>query len=612
MHYNSFILPFLIGAIILLGFIVFKFYRWFSDMDRKQKFFVRKNFLSLKTLKAIIEIIKEALIHNNIYKKNPLLGYMHMSLAFGWFLLIIVGKIESSVYAGTLLEEPWLGIFLKYFVTDSHDYFMASTFGFLMDFLLLIVLSGVMLALMKRVYSRIMGLKKATKHSFFDRLAITSLWFIFPLRFLAESTSSAIHGHGNFLTGTAGNVLALLPAEALELPLWWAYSSILFLFFISLPFSRYMHIPTEVLYIFLKEWGVKAGEEYSGFSEIQIHSCSRCGLCIDSCQLDYAANVNNVQSVYFIRDTRSKKLSDETANMCLMCCRCTESCPVNLELTLIRQQLRNKKEIVGKHYYDYATKNENTKNAEIIYFAGCMTKLTPGIIVAMKKIFKNAGVNFWFMDEENGVCCGRPMRQQGFIQQSKDLISKNLRMINNSGAKAIVTSCPICYKSFTDEYVLDIPVYHHSDYINELLHEKQITINKLEQTIVYHDPCELGRGSGIYNQPRKILRQTGKLIKTENEKETALCCGGSLSNAIIELEQQINIRDNALEQLTACKPDILATSCPLCKKAFIHGNKAKVMDISEVVAECLVEDNSNHNFNKNRQEKAEEKVLINK
>ncbi len=606
MYYNHFILPFLIGAVILLGFVIFKFYKWLSDLDRKQKYFVKKNFFSLKTIKAIVEVIKEALIHNNIYKKNPLLGYMHMSLAFGWFLLIIVGKIESSIYAGTVFEEPWLGIFFKYFVTGSHDYFMASEFGFIMDFLLLIVLSGVLLALIKRIRSKMMGMKKATNHSFFDRLAIFSLWFIFPLRFFAESTSSAIYGHGDFLTGTTGNAIAFLPVESIELPLWWAYSSVLFLFFISLPFSRYMHIPTEVVYIFLKAWGAKAGEEFSGYSEIQIHSCSRCGLCIDSCQLDYAANVNNVQSVYFLRDSRNKKLSDETVNMCLMCGRCTESCPVNLELTIIRQQLRNKKEIAGKHYFDYAIKNENTEKAEIIYFAGCMTKLTPGIINSMKKIFDEAGVKFWFMDEENGVCCGRPMRQQGFIQQSKDLISKNLRMINNSGAKAIVTSCPICYKSFTDEYVLDIPVYHHSQYINELINNKLITLNKTDKTIVYHDPCELGRGSDVYEQPRQIIRKTGTLIETKEERENALCCGGSLSNAIIELEQQIDIRDNALEQLTACKPDILATACPMCKKAFIHGNKAKVADIAEIVADCLEGAKNEKMLIKNK-----EKLLIN-
>lgn len=319
----------------------------------------------------------------------------------------------------------------------------------------------------------------------------------------------------------------------------------------------------------------------------RFNACSRCGICIDACQLNFAANINHVQSVYFIRDTRYEKLTDEVANNCLMCGRCTEACPVGLELTLIRQQLRNKAEIPGKHYFDYSKAEESPAKADVIYFAGCMSHLTPTIILSMKKIFESAGVKYWFMDEEKGLCCGRPMRQQGFVQQSKDLISKNMRLIASSGAKLLVTSCPICYKSFTEEYVLDIKVMHHSEYIKMLLDEKKISVEKSDISMVYHDPCELGRGCGIYEPPRDILRQLGELKTSEFERENSLCCGGSLANTVLELEDQIKIRDNGLEILTSSSPEILATACPLCKKSFVHGNKAKVMDIAEIVAESL-------------------------
>lgn len=510
-----------------------------------------------------------------------------MSLAFGWFLLIVVGKTESSFYAGTFFEEPWLAIFFKYFAKAQHEYFMAAQFSFIMDLLLLIVLSGVALALIKRLRSKVLGMKKSTKHSQFDRIALASLWWIFPLRLLAESTTAAVAGNGDFLTGTVGNLLSGLPVEALELPMWWAYSLMLCAFFVSLPFSRYMHIPTEIVLILLRKWGATAGEQYSGMTDLQINACSRCGICIDACQLNFAVNINNVQSVYFIRDTRYKKLTDEVANNCLMCGRCVDACPVGLELTVIRQQLRNKAEVPGKHYFDYSKAEDSEKRTDVIYFAGCMSHLTPSIIIAMKKIFRQANEKFWFMDEDKGLCCGRPMRQQGFVQQSKDLISKNMRLISSSGAKLLVTSCPICYKSFTEEYVLDIPVMHHSEYIKMLLDKKRISVYKSDINMVFHDPCELGRGSGIYEQPRDVLKQLGNLNSCNTERENALCCGGSLSNAVIELDTQIKIRNQALEVLTESKPDVLATACPLCKKSFVHGNKAKVMDIAEIVAESL-------------------------
>lgn len=105
MNYSHFILPFSIGAIILFVIIIVKFTKWFRLLDRKQKYFIKRNIFTTKTISATIEAFREALIHRNIYKKNPLLGYMHMSLAFGWFLLIVVGKIEASVYSGTFLKS---------------------------------------------------------------------------------------------------------------------------------------------------------------------------------------------------------------------------------------------------------------------------------------------------------------------------------------------------------------------------------------------------------------------------------------------------------------------------------------------------------------------------
>ncbi len=587
--FHPFIIPFVAGALIFFAIIIQKFFVWIKKLDKKQKFFMRKNILSVKTLSAIVEVFREALLHRKIYMRNPLLGYMHMSLAFGWFLLIVAGKIESSLYTGKFFDEPWLGIFFRYFVVQKTGFFLENEFSFIMDFLLTIILSGLTLAIIKRIRSKILGMKRTTQHILFDKIALTSLWLIFPFRLLAESTTSAIHQNGDFLTGSLGNLLSFLPVQYMELPLWWAYSLALFAFFVCLPFSRYMHIPDEVILIFFRKWGLQAGEQYSGYTDIQLNACSRCGICIDTCQLNFAADIHNIQSVYFIRDGRYGKLTDGVVNNCLMCGRCTESCPVGLELTVMRQQFRNKMEIPGKSYYDFTSYAENTSRADVIYFAGCMTHLTPNIIISMKKIFRNAGVKFWFMDEDKRVCCGRPLRQQGFVQQSKNLLSKNLRMISHSGARLLVTSCPICYKSFTEEYALDIPVMHHTEYIERLIADKKLKVRASGKKVVFHDPCELGRGAGIYEQPRNVLKSMTQLIKSDFEKENALCCGGSLSNAVLEMSQQIMIRDNTLNGLTKNKPDVLVTACPLCKKNFIHGNKAVVMDIAELVAENIDE-----------------------
>lgn len=81
-----------------------------------------------------------------------------------------------------------------------------------------------------------------------------------------------------------------------------------------------------------------------------------------------------------------------------------------------------------------------------MYFAGCMTHLTPRIIKSVEKVFKSAGVNYIFADRDGGICCGRPLMLAGKTDAAYETISANRKMILGSGCRTLVLSCPICYK----------------------------------------------------------------------------------------------------------------------------------------------------------------------
>jgi Fe-S oxidoreductase len=591
-NFNPFILPFLIGASIMGVVLISKFVIWLKNLNKKQRGQLLRNIMSFKTLKAIWEIIRESLLHVNIFKTNFALGYMHFCFAFGWLMLIIMGKMEEIFSSGKIFTEPWLGIFFKYFEpAGDNNYPLQGYFLFVMDLLLLFVLSGLLLALVKRTYSRTMGMKKTTNHSIIDRIALTALWFIFPCRLLAESATVSIKGNGSFLTGMVGNWLSGLPVEQMELPMWWIYSSALCVFFVLMPFTRYMHIFTEVLLIFLRKWGVVEAPEHTGYTNIELNACSRCGICLDVCPLNSAAGINDIQAVYFIRATRRRTLKEEIADNCLLCNRCSKACPVGIEQSAIREIHRKKEGFKKDNYYEYlkiTPKKDDLK--KVIYFAGCMSHLTPGIIIAMRQIFDRAGVQYIFLDKEKNICCGRPLKQQGFLEQAKSVIRKNTNLINSMGADFLVTSCPICYNSFSKEHNLSIPVMHHTQYIEQLLCDGRITIEKdTTQRIVYHDPCEISRGHDIYEAPRNILTQAGLLIPAAQERDDSFCCGGSLGNTVLSPEQITVIRDQALDSLCTNQPDIIVTSCPLCKKSFQRGGKSsvEVKDVAEVVSQQL-------------------------
>jgi NAD-dependent dihydropyrimidine dehydrogenase PreA subunit len=206
-----------------------------------------------------------------------------------------------------------------------------------MDLLLAFILSGLLLAMIKRFTPRMMGMKKTTKHTWTDRIALTSLWLIFPSRLLAESFTCGVHGSGSFLTGNLGAALAsFLPAAEIapvsggSIHCRSAHSSS------CLPVSRYFHIPVELFLIFMRNSGITTGDRHSSYTEVQTHACSSCGVCIGVCQMSYAAGIHDIQSAYFIKGLRNDRdIAAITAN-CLMCGRCEEVCPVGIELGPMR------------------------------------------------------------------------------------------------------------------------------------------------------------------------------------------------------------------------------------------------------------------------------------
>ena len=209
----------------------------------------------------------------------------------------------------------------------------------------------------------------------------------------------------------------------------------------------------------------------------------------------------------------------------------------------------------------------------------------------MKTIFEAAGQKYWFMDEDRSICCGRPLIQQGYNQQAADLRRKVTEHIKKSRITMLVTSCPICYQTFKKDYKLNIPVVHHTEYLQMLIKSGRIKVRKDDLRTVYHDPCELGRGCGIYKEPRQVLKATTTLVKAKQEGEDSLCCGITLGDSLIDIDQQKKIRDAAVNNLMYKKPDMIATACPMCKKAFVHSTTLPVKDIAEIVCENLKTDN---------------------
>ena len=602
--FNTFVLPFMFGMVFVLGWCLIGAVRIIFQLtpsDRK-KFFL--SFLNPKImLKNIRDWFCDCLFHVKLWKRNKLLGYMHSSIAFGWFMIILLGHIEVFLYTPQRMHQMWYPIFFRYFVAVTDSTMKGSFFFFLMDFFLLVVLSGIILAIIKRARSRIFGMRRTTRASLTDLIGLYSLWAIFPLRLLAEGFTADISG-GSFLTKSLNLVLhSFLSDQMNMLPTWWAYSIALCIFMCILPFSRYMHIPAEILLIPMRNAGITVRHARKGIARLQVYSCPSCGVCIDACPMGVVKANSKDATVYLNRQIKrnNERRIEEISDKCLLCGKCTAVCPVGVEGDRIRIAQR----FIRPYNLapDYSNIDENsailavnnfvstnnnivstTNNERVLYFAGCMTALTPGIRKSMESVLRKAGVNYRMMDKDGGICCGRPMLMAGRKDPAKEMIRKNTNIIKSSGATTLLLSCPICLKVFKEEYELNgIEIIHHTEFMDRLIAEGRLHVECSDVRYAYHDPCELGRGCGVYEQPRRVVAAAGQLVEGAKSGKESICCGGSLGSLSLGFEQRKLMTENAINNLTAENPDAIVTACPLCKTTFGRYADRPVVDIVEVI-----------------------------
>ena len=590
--FHPFVIPFLAGMAFVLGYCFYGILKILLQLSAKDR---RRFFVSLVTpriaFKNIRDIFCDCLFHVKLWKRNRVLGYMHSSIAFGWFMLILLGHVEVIALMPNRLHLFYYPIFFNFFVIADEVTIGSAILFFLMDFFLLVVLSGIVLAIIKRISSKIFGMRRTARPSLVNRIGMYALWLIFPFRLLAETLTAHITG-GSFLTNPGNRLLCSIFGENLNImPAWWAYSIALFVFMVVLPFSRYMHIPAEIMLIPMRNAGLKIRDARKGFARVQVLSCPNCGVCIDACPMSAdKANVKDC-TVYLTRQIRRKNEERiaEISDKCLLCGKCQSVCQVCVEgpnLRMAQRAIRHYKLSPDYSNIDVQPMIDTVQNSKVLYFSGCMSQLTPNIGKSVESILTKAGVDFTWMDREGGLCCGRPMFTAGRVTEAEELVRKNEEVILKSGANILLVSCPICYKMFRENYELPgVDVVHYVPFIHQLMKSGKLEVKKDNVTYVYHDPCELGRGCGMYGEPRELLAEVVGLAEADKNRKESICCGGSLGSLSLDFEHRKKITLSALENLYSSQAEAIATACPLCKSTFARYADRPVKDIAEIVNE---------------------------
>lgn len=88
-----------------------------------------------------------------------------------------------------------------------------------------------------------------------------------------------------------------------------------------------------------------------------------------------------------------------------------------------------------------------------------------------------------------------------------------------------------CTASYVEN---DITPKHYSEVISEKIKSGQFKFPENEMqpmTVTWHDSCHIGRVSGVYDEPRELIRAIPNvnLVEMEHHREDSHCCGSVLT-----------------------------------------------------------------------------------
>ncbi|MDH4144330.1 MAG: heterodisulfide reductase-related iron-sulfur binding cluster [Acidimicrobiia bacterium] len=323
-------------------------------------------------------------------------------------------------------------------------------------------------------------------------------------------------------------------------------------------------------------------------------------------------------------DSVFERISTDEVWSCTSCKACDEICPVNIEildkildmrryLTLMEsnfpvelgtayRSMENSSNPWAMSQNDRGAWTEKVPGVDIVdpgeafsheylYWVGCAGSFddkNKRVTEATAKLLQRAGIDFAILGPSE-LCTGDPARRSGNEYLFQMLAKQNISTLGGMGVRKVITQCPHCFNTLKNEYPQlggNYEVVHHSQFLESLVASGKLDMSgaRLDERIVYHDSCYLGRHNDVYQAPRRVLASIGgiEVVEAGRNGTKGMCCGAGGARMWMEESIGKKVNDERAQEMIATGASRVATACPFCYIMLDDGVKAAGKEEDEV------------------------------
>ena len=189
----------------------------------------------------------------------------------------------------------------------------------------------------------------------------------------------------------------------------------------------------------------------------------------------------------------------------------------------------------------------------------------------------------------------------GQLQKTAEKASHYLEAIHKTDANQVITSCSGCYKMIGTDYEelydlkSDFEIMQSTQFFLDKVKTQELELVKpINKKVTYHDPCHLGRHSGVYEPPRELIKSIPgiELIEMSRNKEYAWCCGAGGGVRAAYKDITMFASTDRIKEAEKIGAEALTSACPFCWRGLhdaIEENKSKLelYDITELIEKSM-------------------------